>query len=100
MLVGAGSGWVRDVAPTAMQLVFQNLLQEQDAGALEASQQLWRVLLERVAGGATSTLLPDALLKVCSGRACHLGCSGQRLRQGAPPREQYVCALAQALSHI
>lgn len=48
-----------------MQLVFQNLLQEQDRGVLEASQALWRVLLQR-AGSSVSlqALLPAPLLTV------------------------------------
>jgi hypothetical protein len=54
------------VAPTALRLVFQNLLQEQDAAVAEASQALWSALLQRLgASGVAEALPPDALEVRC-----------------------------------
>ena len=59
--------WVRSVAPTALRLVFQNLLQEQDAAVAELSQALWSVLLKRLGAGGVAAALPSDVVDVrCS----------------------------------
>ena len=61
---------MRSVAPTALRLVFQNLLQEQDAAVTEASQALWSALLKRLgANGVAEALSADAVEVRCCNHA-------------------------------
>ena len=52
------------VAPTALRLVFQNLLQERDDAVAEVSQALWSTLLQRLGAAGINTALPANTLEV------------------------------------
>lgn len=62
----AGSRWVHAVAPTALRLVFQNLLHEQDDAVKEGSQALWSTLLQRLGAASSVDAMPADTLEVIS----------------------------------
>ena len=63
--------WRADVLSAALRLTFQNLLQEEDAGVADASQQLWQALLRRLPLAALANALPEANVQVCSSAGRH-----------------------------
>lgn len=56
--------WVLPVAPQALRLVFQNLLQEQDESALQASRVIWGALLAHTGRQQLVQVLPQPVLQV------------------------------------
>ncbi len=82
----AGSKWVHAVAPTALRLVFQNLLQEQDDAVREGSQALWSTLLQRLGAADIVNVLPADTLEVLPWSGMRINSANMLTR---PPQISY-----------
>lgn len=63
MFAGA-HGWLQGVLSSVLRLVFQNLLQEQEALVAATSRQLWASLLRLVPPAELAAALPCAIIQV------------------------------------
>lgn len=64
MRFAGAHGWLKGVLSSVLRLVFQNLLQEQEASVVATSRQLWASLLRLVPPAELAAALPCATIQV------------------------------------